>query len=157
MKNYYEILEVSKTSTQDEIKKSYKNLMRKYHPDLNKGNDKKFLTDMSAKINDAYDILGNVEKRKEYDEEVFGSNIDIHIHGGKEEYSRVLEGIYFTHKDVIGELNIPLNLKEGKNKIKFKGRGKIGLDGQKGNVFVHLIILNYSHEDFLLKEEEYRY
>ena len=63
MSNYYEILNISKTSTNKEINKAYKNLAKKYHPDItNKPATKRF-TD----IQEAYDILSNIKKKKEYD------------------------------------------------------------------------------------------
>ncbi|MFC5270679.1 DnaJ C-terminal domain-containing protein [Adhaeribacter terreus] len=65
-KDYYKTLEVSKTATKDEIKKSYKKLARKYHPDVNPGNheaEEKFKA-----ISEAYEVLGDDEKRKKYDQ-----------------------------------------------------------------------------------------
>lgn len=64
MKNYYDILGVKETSTPDEIKKAYRKLAIKYHPDKNKedGAEDKF-KDLAA----AYEILGSEEKRKSYD------------------------------------------------------------------------------------------
>lgn len=64
-KNYYEILGVSKTATEDEIKKAYRKLAVKYHPDKNEGDkeaEKKF-----QEISEAYNVLSNKEKRSEYD------------------------------------------------------------------------------------------
>lgn len=61
-KNYYDVLGVDKNASQDDIKKAYRNLSKKYHPDRNGGDDRKF-----KELNEAYDILGNEEKRKEYD------------------------------------------------------------------------------------------
>ncbi|MBN1904562.1 MAG: J domain-containing protein [Deltaproteobacteria bacterium] len=69
-KDFYEILGVKKDSSQEEIKKAYRKLARKWHPDINPGNkdaEQKF-KDISA----AYDCLGNAEKRKLYDE--FGAD-----------------------------------------------------------------------------------
>ncbi|MBO6043486.1 MAG: molecular chaperone DnaJ [Acetobacter sp.] len=63
--DYYEILEVSKTASADEIKKSYRKLAMKYHPDRNQGNK-----EAEAKfkdINQAYDILKDEQKRAAYD------------------------------------------------------------------------------------------
>ena len=61
-KNYYEILGVPKTATEDEIKRAYRKLAHQYHPDKNKGDDKKF-----KEINEAYQILGNKEKKEQFD------------------------------------------------------------------------------------------
>lgn len=68
-KNYYEILWVSKTSTDEEIKKAYRKLAMKYHPDRNKW-DKK-AEETFKEINQAYEVLSDKEKRKQYD--TFGS------------------------------------------------------------------------------------
>lgn len=65
--NYYQILKVSQKATEKEIKKSYKSLAKKYHPDLYKG-DKDFAETKIKEINEAYEILSNKERRKEYDE-----------------------------------------------------------------------------------------
>jgi len=61
-KDYYEILGVPKTATEDEIKRAYRKLAHQYHPDKNGGDDKKF-----KEINGVYQILGNREKREQYD------------------------------------------------------------------------------------------
>lgn len=61
-KDYYEILEVSKNATEEEIKRAYRRLAHQYHPDKNGGDDKKF-----KKINEAYQVLGNKEKKEQYD------------------------------------------------------------------------------------------
>jgi curved DNA-binding protein CbpA len=65
--NYYEILKVSKNASDSEIKSSYKQLVKKYHPDLYVG-DKEFAEKKIKEINEAYDILSNSEKKLEYDE-----------------------------------------------------------------------------------------
>lgn len=68
-KNYYDILGVSKTATDDEIKSAYRKLAKKYHPDLNKDNEeahKKF-----TEINEANEVLSDKTKRANYDK--FGS------------------------------------------------------------------------------------
>lgn len=61
-KNFYDILGVDKNASQDDIKKAYRNLSKKYHPDRNGGDDSKF-----KELNEAYDILGDETKRKQYD------------------------------------------------------------------------------------------
>jgi curved DNA-binding protein len=65
-KDYYKILGVEKTASQDEIKKKYRKLAVKYHPDKNP-NDKK-AEEKFKEINEANDVIGDPEKRKQYDE-----------------------------------------------------------------------------------------
>lgn len=65
-KDYYKSLGVAKNATQDEIKKSYRKLARKYHPDTNKGDVE--AEERFKEISEAYDVLSDDKRRKEYDE-----------------------------------------------------------------------------------------
>jgi curved DNA-binding protein len=68
--DYYQILGVNRSATPEEIKKAYRKLAQKYHPDKAKGN-KKEAEAQFKKISEAYAVLSNAEKRKQYDD--FGS------------------------------------------------------------------------------------
>lgn len=70
MKDYYEILEVSKNASQEIIEKAYKVLAKKYHPDLQEEQNKKIAEEKMKLINEAYEILSDDNKRKEYNIEL---------------------------------------------------------------------------------------
>ena len=69
-RDYYEVLGVSKDATEDEIKKAYRKIAIKYHPDRNPGN--KEAEEKFKEAAEAYDVLHDPQKRKQYDQ--FGFN-----------------------------------------------------------------------------------
>ncbi|MDD5547364.1 MAG: DnaJ C-terminal domain-containing protein [Candidatus Pacebacteria bacterium] len=69
MKDYYKVLGVEQSASQDQIKDAYRKLAHKHHPDKAGGNEQKF-----KEINEAYQILSNKEKRSQYDR--FGQTFD---------------------------------------------------------------------------------
>ncbi len=65
MKDYYKTLEVSPSATKEEIKKAFKRLAKKYHPDINKGEKK--AEEKFKEISEAYEVLGREDERAKYD------------------------------------------------------------------------------------------
>src|SRR5260370_37060837 len=65
-KDYYDVLGVPRTATEDEIRAEYRKLARKHHPDVNPGN--KSAEDKFKEINEAYEVLSDPEQRKRYDQ-----------------------------------------------------------------------------------------
>ena len=70
MKNYYEILEVNPKASDEIIKKIYKIKIKKNHPDLFQGEEKKKAEEITKELTEAYDILSDTQKRKDYDIEL---------------------------------------------------------------------------------------
>lgn len=91
--NYYEILQISSTSSQEEIKKAYRKLSRKYHPD-NAGEEKRALFDQ---VQEAYDVLGDEEKRKAYDQKLSNGSTGRHE---KEELKRTSQKKENNYRDM---------------------------------------------------------
>ncbi|MFT6320627.1 MAG: curved DNA-binding protein [Granulosicoccus sp.] len=77
-KDYYKLLGVKKDASQKEIKKAYRKLAAKYHPDKNQGD--KAAEEKFKEINEANEVLGNADKRKKYD--TLGTNWEAYQQGG---------------------------------------------------------------------------
>ncbi len=96
-KDYYEILEVPKTATADEIKKAYRKTALKYHPDRNQGN--KEAEEKFKEAATAYEVLSDPEKRKMYDQ--YGHAAFEGGGGGGAQYQN-MEDIFRNFGDVFG-------------------------------------------------------
>ena len=78
-RDYYEVLGLKKGASEDEIKKAFKSMARKYHPDLHP--DDKEAAEKFKEINEAYEVLSDSEKRARYDQ--FGhAGVDPNYGGG---------------------------------------------------------------------------
>jgi molecular chaperone DnaJ len=91
--NYYEILGVKKDASLEDIKKAYKNLAKKFHPDLNQGN--KEYEEKFKKINEAYKVLSDSKTRDQYDR--FGK-----ADGSQQGFD--FSGFNFGNEDVFGDI-----------------------------------------------------
>ena len=65
-RDYYEVLGVDKSASEDEIKRAYKKMARKYHPDLNP--DNKEAEEKFKEVNEAYEVLSDADKKARYDQ-----------------------------------------------------------------------------------------
>ncbi|NCA84624.1 MAG: J domain-containing protein [Clostridia bacterium] len=85
-KDYYKTLEVEKSASQDDIKKSYRRLARKYHPDKNQGNPKS--EEKFKELQEAYEVLRDAAKRQKYDQLGANWNQYQHAGGGANDFGR---------------------------------------------------------------------
>lgn len=70
--DYYELLDIDKNASQEEIKKAYRVLAKKWHPDLNQADPS--ATEMFRKITEAYSVLSNPQLRQDYDSALYSDN-----------------------------------------------------------------------------------
>ena len=77
MKDYYKILEIDKDASPEIIKVAYKLLVKKYHPDLKEGKEKKQAEEKIKEINEAYGVLSNTIKKSDYDKTLDNSSFTI--------------------------------------------------------------------------------
>ncbi len=92
MLDYYKVLEIERNASEKDIKKAYRDLAKKYHPDLNpndKESEEKF-----KKVSEAYEVLGNLEKKQRYDQ--FGTVDD--RQNGFDPFS-IFEQFFGSHKN----------------------------------------------------------
>lgn len=108
-KNYYEILEIDKNASKEIMDKAYKLLVKKYHPDLQEGEKKDEYEKIIKRINEAYEVLSDQEKRKEYDVSLEETTVS------KEDF----ENLYNENQYLKKELNnINLYIKKNLNTMK---------------------------------------
>lgn len=99
-KDYYKILGVSKDASQEEIKKAYRKLARKYHPDLNPGD--KSAEEKFKEVNEAYAVLGDEKQRALYDSGGgFNANFDFSNFGN---FGGFKTTSHFDFADLFGDL-----------------------------------------------------
>jgi molecular chaperone DnaJ len=134
-KDFYSVLGVAATATQDEIKKAYRKLAKQYHPDAN-ANDPK-AAEKFKEISEANNVLGDAEKRKQYDEmrrlgafEGFGARGGGGGYGGA--YSRGAQGADFNNFDIggLGGLGDIFSTIFNQQRQGSAGRGRAAEQGQ---------------------------
>jgi len=132
VKDYYQILGVDKSASNDQIKSAYKKLARKYHPDLNPGD--KSAEEKFKEISAAYAILSDTDRRKRYD--TLGTGFESgDTHGGSQGYD--FTGFDFANFTDIDFKDIFDDIFKTKKRSQRPGRQK-GLDIQY-NISISLI------------------
>lgn len=126
--NFYEILEVPETSSIDEIKKSYRKLSMLYHPDKNKNNPD--ATAKFQKISEAYETLGDAEKKMEYDamrNNPFIKMMNSNSHPGQNPmedlFANLFGGMPFGHMQSFGPGQVPSPFGSGASNIRIFHNG----------------------------------
>ena len=93
MKDYYQILGIPENSDQEGVKRAFRKLAFKYHPDTNPGNEKQ-AEEKFKEINEAYGVLGDGERRQQYDSARKGVFAGAGYDGGGMVASSILSRIY---------------------------------------------------------------
>lgn len=126
--NYYDILEINKNASQEIIDKAYKTLVKKYHPDLQDNNLKLKFEEKIKKINEAYEILSNPEKRKNYDLSLKCDEVSL------DDYNSLLNENVNLKKEINYLKNNYLNLQNNiNNNINYKSQNNFHNDYKNTN------------------------
>ncbi len=138
MSNYYDILGVPKNATADEIKKAYRTLAFKYHPDRNQGNaaaEEKF-----KQISAAYDVLGDEAKRRQYDMGSYSESA--YSNTGSQSQQQYQRQYQYTYSNPFGDENFW----EWFNNAQFRSRNQQAQNTQQ----------QYSHYNYTQEENQNR-
>ena len=102
-RDYYEVLGVPKNASEDEIKKAYRKLAMKYHPDRNQGDGGKDAEARFKEAKEAYEMLSDAEKRSAYDQ--FGhAGVDPNMRGGMGAGAEGFGGFAEAFGDIFGDI-----------------------------------------------------
>src|ERR1700735_3080782 len=106
-RDYYDVLGVAKGSDADEIKKAYRKMAIKYHPDKNQGD--KAAEDKFKEAAEAYEVLSNPEKRQRYDQFGHAANAQSANGGGYGGGGMNMEDIFSQFGDIFGGSGSPFD------------------------------------------------
>ncbi|MFC1593094.1 DnaJ domain-containing protein [Candidatus Omnitrophota bacterium] len=131
MKDYYQILGISDDASQEDIKKAFRKLAFKYHPDTNPGNEKR-AEEKFKEINEAFGVLGDKYKRQQYDfarrGQFAGVGYNTSYEGFRYSQQDIFSGI-FSNRDMFDELSRMFSQsglrfdQDFLNRVFFKGGG----------------------------------
>ena len=132
MENYYKILELDKNASEEMIEKAYKTLVKRYHPDLQNDDNKIIAEEKIKKINEAYSILSDKEKREVYDQQfndnyisfqeynsIINENIKLknELNNIKNYYNTNNNNSYNNYNNIYNNLNNDLNKQNRQSNI----------------------------------------
>ncbi len=174
MNNLYKVMGLKDGSTIEEIKKQYKNLARKYHPDLCELNQSDCETKM-IELNQAYEILSNPTKKEKYDhkghddfhkehkdskdnDHNYQEGINYYMHHSEDIYLQrdIANGLSLEVADPLtGELfrvPVPTSINIGQNQLRVKSRGFVK-NGHRGFLYLIINVVDDRPEQRNLEEE----